>query len=258
MRELDRERGVHGPAWNGLHGGYFSDPAVAEPLLDAVRAALACRRPDAIVDLGGGTGFLLAELARRNLAPDCRLVNVDASAAQLQPAASSRIQKVCAAVDQVRRGALVEKSQTLLFMMRSVLHYFGRAGLLPTLQHLRAQLRPGEYFVHQSACCAEQGAADSLNRLYALMETGKWYPIRAHLQALLASAGWRITAMAAAPSLLLEDAALAARYRLTPAQLADLHAALRASGDNLRGVLETTPAGFRAWLPYTVFTCVAV
>jgi len=258
MRAINRERGVHGPAWNGLHGGYFSDPAAVEPLLAAIRAAAMQPPPDVVVDLGGGTGFLLAELARRGLAPDSRLINVDVFAAQLQAAAHPRLVNVCAALTDVRRGALATEHLRFLFMMRSVLHYFGQAGLPPALQHLRAQMQPGEYFVHQSACFAEPHAATVINRLYARMATGKWYPTRARLQDLLAAAGWRVAATTAAPALPLDSAALAGRYRLTPAQLAHIQAVLHAAYGELPGVFENTPAGFRAWLPYTVFTCVAV
>ena len=217
----------------------------------AVGAAAAQNRPDVIADLGGGTGFLLAELNRRRLAPGCRLINVDASAAQLQSATSPALHKICAAVGEVCRNALAADGQRLLFLMRSVLHYFGAAGLAPALRHLRAQQQPGEYFVHQTACFAEPRAADDMNRLYALMATGKWYPTRAHLEAQLAEAGWRVTATAAAPALPLDSAALAERYRLTPAQLSKIQS-------ELPEALETTPDGFRAWLPYTIFTCAAV
>ena len=257
MREVDRERQVHGPAWNGWHAGYFSNPAAAVPLLAAIRAAATQPPPDVVVDLGGGTGFLLAELARRGVAPDSRLINVDASAAQLQAATHPRLVNVCAALTDVRRGALAAEHLRFLLGMRSVLHYFGQAGLPPALQHLRAQMQPGEYFVHQSACFADPQAATVINRLYALMATGKWYPTRAHLQDLLAAAGWRVTATAAAPALPLDSAALAGRYRLTSAQLADIQAVLHAAYGERPGVFEHTPAGFRAWLPYTIFTCVA-
>ncbi|HRT06650.1 MAG TPA: hypothetical protein P5204_13225, partial [Kiritimatiellia bacterium] len=56
------EQAVHGSSWGRVHGGYFSDTEVARPLVAAVRDVARETRPDRIVDLGGGTGFLLAQL----------------------------------------------------------------------------------------------------------------------------------------------------------------------------------------------------
>jgi hypothetical protein len=61
-------------------------------------------------------------------------------------------------------------------MMRSVLHYFGKDGLRPVLRHLRAQAKPGEYFIHQTASFERVRDANCLNNLYAMMRTQKWYP----------------------------------------------------------------------------------
>lgn len=42
-----------------LHGGYFSDPATARPLVETAKGIFAKSPVNVIVDLGGGTGFLL-------------------------------------------------------------------------------------------------------------------------------------------------------------------------------------------------------
>ena len=59
---LGPEQAVHGSSWGRMHGGYFSDPEVARPLVEAVRAVWREARPDRIVDLGGGTGYLLGQV----------------------------------------------------------------------------------------------------------------------------------------------------------------------------------------------------
>ena len=41
---LGREQIVHGASWAQVHGGYFSDPEVARPLVEATKAGLECVR----------------------------------------------------------------------------------------------------------------------------------------------------------------------------------------------------------------------
>jgi len=60
--QIDREKDVHGVRWNEVHEGYFSDPAVAAPLVRKIREIVRRSRPDCIVDLGGGTGMMLSHL----------------------------------------------------------------------------------------------------------------------------------------------------------------------------------------------------
>ena len=59
---LGREQIVHGASWAQVHGGYFSDPEVARPLVEAVGNVWDEARPDGVVDLGGGTGFMLGQI----------------------------------------------------------------------------------------------------------------------------------------------------------------------------------------------------
>ena len=257
MKEIDREAGVHGRAWDHMHGGYFADPAVAAPLLDVVAAAVARGRPDVIADLGGGTGFLLGEILRRDLAPASRLVNADASVAQLEQVRHPRLSTVCVALDELRRAQLAQPGERLLFLMRSVLHYAGRDGLNPLLARLRAQLQPGEGFVHQTACFEEARDAECINRLYALLRTGKWYPTEADLRVRLAAAGWSVTATAAAASLPLSADELGERYHRTPAQLAEIRRALLEEFGDTSCVFDASPTSFCAYLPYTIFSCLA-
>ena len=81
---VGKEANIHGKEWNALHDGYFSDPAVAAPLIEKVRDAIPISKPEVIVDLGGGTGFLLRELIRNNIAAGIQLVNLDVSPKQLE------------------------------------------------------------------------------------------------------------------------------------------------------------------------------
>jgi predicted TPR repeat methyltransferase len=171
-KPVRKELGVHGQRWASIFDGYFSDPEAARPLVEAVERATDASRPVVAADLGGGTGFVLAELLRRGL-KGVRLVNVEVSEKQLTACEDSSIVPLRASADRFERCQLVEEDERLLLMARSVLHYFGEAGLDPLLQHLRGQLRPGELFVHQSACYQRQKDADLMNHLYQRMETGK-------------------------------------------------------------------------------------
>jgi SAM-dependent methyltransferase len=227
-------------------------------LAQRICAGVERAQPHVIADLGGGTGFLLHELARRGLATHARLVNLDSSADQLDQGHDPRVVRVQGTLTSLRRQQIAQAEERALFVMRSVLHYFGRAGLTPLLQKLRNLMRPGESFIHQSACFEDARAAACLNRLYALMGTDKWYPLRAGLCMALVEAGWQVEAMTSAPPLPLDAPGLARRYGLSNARLAQIHATLRQECGECAQVLETTPRGFTAFLPYTIFTCVAV
>ncbi len=190
-----REAQVHGARWEGLHHRYFSDSKVAEPLTAAILEAVDASRPDVVADLGGGTGFILKELLRERLA---------ASAAS------------------VTRRDLGAEGQCLLLVARSLLHYFGRAGLQPLLRHLRGQLQVGEAFVHQSACFADEGDAACLNRVYGMMGTEKRYFTIDELEAALEEAGFALREIGPAPPLRLDSVDLAERYGLRGEEVASI------------------------------------
>ncbi len=132
-QSVSRELGVHGPRWARIFDGYFSDAAVARPLLEAVEKAIEISRPSVAADLGGGTGFLLAELLRRGLR-SVRPVVVDLSEKQLAACTDGRIAKLQASLDKVERRQLLAGEERLLLMSRSTLHYFGSAWPRPAAE----------------------------------------------------------------------------------------------------------------------------
>src|SRR5512141_1999807 len=125
------EAGVHGPRWQTLHSGYFSDPAVAAPFLDVVQKAIRDSAPQVIVDLGGGTGFILGELLGRSPGRRVRLVNLDLSQKQLAAESDNRIIRICQSITAFERSEAADRDARSLFIMRSALHYLGRDGLTP-------------------------------------------------------------------------------------------------------------------------------
>ena len=254
---LGAEKVVHGQAWGALHDGYFSDPAVARPLVETASAILAASPADVIVDLGGGTGFLLSQLAASGACTGADLVNLDCSETQLALAGKESVSRICASIDGFRRGDLVAMESRVFFMMRSVFHYVGEGGLSPLLRHLRAQAKAGEFFVHQTASFAHQKEADFINDLYRRMHTDKWYPTVGALQKLLADAGWRVTATIPAPTLRLTSEDLARRYALDTRDLANIRDMMAKTPDPIDKVARLTTSGFEAYLHYWVYTCVA-
>jgi hypothetical protein len=255
---VSKESGVYGKHWNAMHGGYFSDPAMADPFIGFVQKAIHVSKPGVIIDLGGGTGFVLYELIKRCAAPGIHLVNLDVSQKQLNVAHNRRILSVRRSIDEFRRSDINPGDKRFLFIMRSALHYFGREGLMPLLHHLRSQMKYGEFFVHQTACFNSTGGARCLNRLYDCMRTGKWYPTSKQLCRFLEKAGWGIMSVDPAPALPLTSEDLGRRYRLSKHRLAEIRNEMAKSPGEKNDIFRLTPKGFCAYLHYQIITCFAV
>ncbi len=250
-----RQETVFGPRWSRIHGGYFADPAVAAPLVGQVLDVAARDRPDVLIDLGGGTGFLLSRLRAAGLPAGTNLLVLDDSPDQLALARAAGINGVQGSVDSFERSTVVPEGARGLFVMRSVLHYFGPAGLRPVLRHLRRQIRPGEWFVHQTASFQHRRDADCLNELYRLMRSPKWYPDVAFLREGLEAEGWRVADLAPVPPLPLTSQDLAERYHLTPGDLQRILERLPTDPAVPPSVFAKTPDAFCAHLHYHLFIC---
>lgn len=255
---VSKESGIYGKQWNAMHGGYFSDPAIADPFIGFIQKAIDVSNPGVIVDLGGGTGFVLHELIKRCSDPGIRLVNLDVSQKQLNVTHNSRILSVRRSIAEFRRSDIGTGNKRLLFIMRSALHYFGKEGLMPLLRHLRSQMKTGEFFVHQTACFNSAAGARCLNMLYDCMGTGKWYPTSKQLCRFLEKAGWSIMSVDPAPALPLTSDDLCRRYRLDKHRLAEIRNELAKSHGEKNAILKLTPKGFCAYLHYQIVTCLAV
>ena len=257
--EVAREAGVQGRNWDGMHLGYFSDPDVAAVLVKAVMAAVKACGPDMLVDLGGGTGFLLREAARSGLDPRIRTVNMDISKRQIEAVERGRIETATGAVDTFKRSDFAAGNERVLFIMRSVLHYLGRDGLSRGLNHIRSQMHAGEYFVHQTAVFAGESAAACMSGLYDGLGTGKWYPSRAALADAVEKAGFRIESTVTAPALTLPSEELAARYNADAVRIERTRAGIVSSFGEIAGVFESRGPGrgFVSCLHYAVYTCIA-
>lgn len=251
------EKVVHGPQWGAVHNGYFSDPAVAHPLVQAIMEVQSLSPADVIVDLGGGTGFLLSQLAAQGLGKNAALINVDCSEAQLEGIDKSGIAAVHLPITEFTRNRVAGDGQRLCLAMRSVLHYFGEDKLDCLLVHLRGQMKAGEYFVHQSAAFEDAQDAACLNALYRHMRTRKWYPTVKGMEQWLSDAGWRVTGTMPAPALVLDSADLAHRYALDLGDVGRIRDAMLDECGAVSPVFRRTDAGFSADLHYRIFTCVA-
>jgi len=255
---IGTEKVVHGRQWGVLHGGYFSDSTIARPLVETARGILAKSPADVVVDLGGGTGFLLSQLASHGVGADSALVNVDCSEAQLALINEEGISSVCTSIGGFRRGDVAAGDKRFFYMMRSVLHYHGENGLSPLLRHLRDQAEEGEFFVHQSASFDNEEEAACLNALYRHMRTRKWYPTVNDLKRRLADSGWRVTAVIQSPSLLLTSDDLGRRYALDTNDIWRIRDMMARAFGEMNSVFRLTPSGFHADLHYRIYTCVAV
>jgi len=253
-KEVSRETGIQGRRWKTLHQGYFSHSEIADPLLEAAVEVIAEDRPTVVADLGGGTGFVLQQLAAQHPDLRLRLVNVDLSPKQLAEV-DGDIETFKASALEVRRGDLAVQDGPLVLLMRSLLHYFGRQGLASVLGHLRRQMKSGEALVHQTACFADPQDACCANRLYEMMHTDKWYPTEHQLCDILCQAGWQVVQVRPAPPLALESADLAERYQLSETDVATIRDTLNSEFGSTPAVFAPKPGGFTAWLHYAIFIC---
>lgn len=253
--QIKREEGVHGKHWGAVHGGYFSDPVVAAPLVRSVKDLVAKSGVDTIIDLGGGTGSLLSLLLADGVGRGVSLVNLDASIIQLGVAAKAGLSCVRGSVDSFLRCDVGHEESRCLFMMRSVLHYFGKDGLLLVLRHLRAQTRPGEFFVHQTASFLHRQDADSLNELYEIMRTQKWYPTVDFMCECLKTEGWKVLEVLPALPLPLTSEELMQRYDLSQAELLRISDRLSSNPFVSEDIFKKTDDGFCAFLHYWIYVC---
>lgn len=254
-QEIEREQGIHGERWGVLHGGYFSSAEIAQPLLEQVIHYARQSKAATVVDLGGGTGTL-SHLLMKQLSPlPFSLINMDSSAEQLKTAQAAGMRTHPGTVETFRRADLCPNGGSMLYMMRSVLHYLGREALAEALEYIRSQTAQGEYFIHQTACFDSQEEADCLNTLYAMMRTEKWYPAEARLTELLQQTGWTVVNILPAPTLSLSSEDLKLRYALSAEDLLEIRSRLSSEYSACTHLFKPDETGFTAYLPYRIFIC---
>jgi SAM-dependent methyltransferase len=255
--QIKNEEGVYGTQWNDVHGRYFSDTLVAAPLVRKIKGLAGKSQPEVIVDLGGGTGFLLSELRAAGVGHRVSLVNLDDSAAQLDAGRKTGISCIRGSVDSFLRREAGLQEKRFLFIMRSVLHYFGEEGLRPVLRHLHAQAKPGEYFVHQTASFRSQHDADCVNELYRMMRTQKWYPTVDFLCESLRGEGWQVLEVLPALPLRLASNDLMRRYLIDQNDVLRLSDRLSIDFPVSDEVFKKADNGFCAYLHYWTYVCTA-
>ena len=253
--QINREIDVHGREWHKLHEGYFSNPDVASPLITKTLEIAAKSKAGTIVDLGGGVGFLLSQLLKNGIDPNIALINLDGSENQLNEILDKRIMCAHNAVDQFKRSDLGDENNRFLYLMRSVLHYFGESGLRSALRHIRSQTQPGEFFIHQTASFEHAKDADIMNTLYKLMYTDKWYPTVAFLKESLEKEGWHVMDILPAESLKLTQQELQLRYNLSSGDILNIQKELSTFTNIARDVFVENADGFTAYLHYWIYIC---
>jgi hypothetical protein len=250
--QISREIGVHGQQWNSMHEGYFSDAVVARPLIETIIRYLSGADADIIVDLGGGTGFILRELIARGAIAKMIPVNLDCSATQLDAMGKSGITCINGLISGFSRNDLAAVDKQIFFIMRSVLHYFGQEGLNPVLHHIRSQARTGEMFIHQTACFESAAEAKCINLLYREMGTPKWYPTLSELHDGMVITKWQATDIIPAPSLKLSSVELGQRYGLDLQTMAKIGSRMMEKCGEIENVFHQEQEGFVAYLHYRI------
>ncbi len=171
--DIKLEKTILGKNWNKAHGGYFSDKTVSCDYLTEIFKIVEKIKPDVLVDLGGGTGYILSSLIQKGISENIRFVNLDLSEDQLSQIHSSKIKTVKGSFTEFKRKELANPNQQFMLIARSILHYVGRKSLMNLLAHIRSQMYRGEIFLHQTACFKNEHDANCLNSLYEQMGTDK-------------------------------------------------------------------------------------
>jgi hypothetical protein len=257
-KQINREMGVHGQQWNSMHEGYFADAVIARPLIDTITQHLSGSDTDIIVDLGGGTGFILLELIANGLTTHVIPVNLDCSATQLDAMKKSGISCINRLISDFSRNDLVTSDKRVFFIMRSVLHYFGKEGLIPVLRHIRNQARAGEMFIHQTACFESAEQARCVNFLYQEMGTPKWYPTISELSESMVHTNWQVIDICPAPPLKLSSVELGQRYGLDSQSMIKIGERLMEKFGKIENVFQPAQNGFVAYLHYRICVIKAV
>ncbi|MFH0879729.1 MAG: hypothetical protein V2A34_08450 [Lentisphaerota bacterium] len=257
--EVSRETSVHGQNWAGMYDGYFSDPSIAQPFVEEVLSVAGTEPPECIVDLGGGTGFLLGQVLRQ--APDgvsWRLLDMDLSEVQLAQVKDPRIATLRQSMMEFTRDSLgAGKDATVLFITRSTLHYAGLFGLEPLLKHIRAQMRAGEYFIHHTVCCEAPEEALLLSELFERMGTGKWIPPVKSIESCCRQAGMEVIRERPMAPLVMAASVVGERYKQAPERMREIGQTLE-SGYEHPSLVQDHPSGYVFSAPYKLFTCRAV
>jgi len=205
------------------------------------------------VDLGGGTGFVLSELIAQGVTSNIIPVNLDCSTNQLEAMEKSGISCINGLISDFHRNDLATPDKKVFFIMRSVLHYFGKDGLINVLHHIRRQSRTGEMFIHQTACFESAVEARCVNFLYQEMRTRKWYPTISEMRDRMAKANWQEIDICPAPPLKLASVELGRRYGLDSKTLTKICNRIMEEFGEIDNVFHLAQVGFVAYLPYRIF-----
>ncbi len=254
--EVSRESQSHGAGWASLHGGYFSSAEVAAPFVDKILDAACGAEPDVVVDLGGGTGFVLSRFADTiGDVGGIDLVDLDLAEEQLEAVADPRIRRARGSLAGFSRADIADPEQLFMFITRSTLHYLGMGGARNAISHVVSQMRSGEFFIQQTACFDEPEDALAMNMVYQMMGTGKWYPTTRALVGMLLESGFSLESVDDAPVLELTSASLGKRYGFSEAHARAIVESMREFDVGVNGIFEETEEGFVARLFYKIFVC---
>jgi SAM-dependent methyltransferase len=252
---VNRETGVHGAQWGGQYEGYFGSRKKAQQLIEAIEQCADATTPTVIVDLGGGTGFLLDELIQRQRIPStARLINMDLSERQLEQVRHPRIMTLQNSFMEFLRQDVATGDDTLMLFTRSTLHYAGVLGQLPTLRHIREQLLPGECFIQQTLAIDEPEDALLVDELIERMHSSKWItPFNALIRN-CRRVGFDVIQWTDAPVLNITDTEFSARYHVPVQEMQQIRDILQKAYAE-RTVWSVNEHGFVMHLPYKIVAC---
>ncbi len=180
------------------------------------------QRPDVLVDIGGGSGSIISQLAERDAWRKVRFMNLDLSYENGNISQGTGPFSSSSHGAEIKREKLVEEGQRLMMINRSPLQTLGMDNQRPFISKMRRLMRPGEAIVMQVSCFDSEEAKDCMNTLQSLMGTGDWYPTRSLVESMMKASGWEVLGWNDSPPMEIRSEDLKGRYGLSYRELASM------------------------------------
>lgn len=260
----EEEKQIHGTKWSNVLEGHFFNKNVSFPFIKFITEKLVETTPDIVVDIGGGTGFLLNQLINNGIdeiKKDIKLINIDMSEIQITNIINKRIIGYESSAINFSRSLLDKNDdKKITFIMRYVLHYFGPNVIKDALTNIRSQMKTGELLIHHTLCTDTEEDGIVINYFYRNFagiynKSHKWIPSFQQIEELLNSSGFIIANVKNADLASYSQDILISRYKITKKDIDEIK---NFTKNNLCKLYREDDKGIILDLPSRYLSCKAI